>query len=40
MDSVSPQLDATERYWALGHTAQRLFYVEQRLTKAVRMLVL
>lgn len=26
--------------WALGHTAQRLFYVEQRLAKAVRALVL
>ncbi len=26
--------------WALGHMAQRLFYVEQRLAKAVRALVL
>lgn len=34
------QLDATERYRALGRMAQRLFYVEQRLAKAVRMLVL
>ena len=28
------------RHWALGHMAQRLFYVEQRLAKAVRALVL
>ena len=26
--------------WALGRVAQRLFYVEQRLPKAVRALVL
>ena len=28
------------RHWALGHMAQRLFYVEQRPAKAVRALVL
>lgn len=28
------------RRWALGHMAQRLFYVEQRLPKVVRALVL